>query len=79
MATYPRMRTRRGRVMHAVVEHPGGYLESVCRKKSPVKGVNVTHPRARGPAADWSDQRHWYPDCEHCPPDELPDSSSRKD
>jgi hypothetical protein len=76
MTTYRRMRTRRGRVMHAVVERPGGGLESLCRQKSRLKGVNTTYPRAHGPAADWSEDRYWYPDCKHCPPDDVFDSTS---
>lgn len=66
-----RARCRRGRVMHRVtrVPHTGTEpdLESQCRKRSGIKGVKATYPRAVGPESDWSFERLDYPDCEHCP------------
>ena len=64
----PRMRVRKGRVMHKVERTPDGY-RSVCRKPHPVKGVNSTLPRVENYAEEWTTERHWYPDCRHCPSD----------
>jgi hypothetical protein len=66
-----RMRIRKGRVMHQVVPRTSGSnsLESVCRRKHPVKGVHSTIPRAEAPADWWTAERLWYPDCKHCPAD----------
>jgi hypothetical protein len=64
----PRMRIHRGRVMHRVERTGRGY-RSLCRRKHPVKGVSSTVPRADGDADDWTTERHWYPDCQHCPSD----------
>jgi hypothetical protein len=65
-----RYRCRNGRRMHRVYRITrGGYtdLESMCRKRSGIKGVKTTYPRARGPEGDWSTERDWYDDCTHCP------------
>lgn len=70
----PRMRIHRGRVMHRVERTADGY-RSLCRKPHPVKGVNSTIPRADSYADDWTTDRHWYPDCQHCPPDNAPKPS----
>lgn len=63
-----RMRIRKGRVMHRVRQWPSsGDIESLCRRKHPVKGVTSTFARAAGPASWWTRTRYWYPDCGHCP------------
>jgi hypothetical protein len=62
-----RMRVKHGRVMHAVVRRPDGWLRSLCRW-APVRGMSPV-PRALAPAEDWSPHRYAYPDCGHCPPD----------
>ncbi len=61
----PRMRTYRGRVMHTVEIAGNGDLRSACTRRD--RWGNVA-PRATGRAEDWSADRHWYPDCTHCPP-----------
>ena len=64
----PRMRARRGRVMHVVKRRRGDELESVCRKPSGIKGVSATYSRVSpAPAEDWTaDNPLGYPDCKHC-------------
>lgn len=76
MTTDRRMRIERGRVMHLVEPAGDGWLRSRCRRKHPVKGVNSSVPRAYGPISDWTEERHDYPDCKHCPANGLSDSTS---
>lgn len=66
MSDLPRMRIRKGRVMHQVERTLDGF-RSVCRRKIPVKGVSSTMPRAAASADEWTANRLWYPDCQHCP------------
>lgn len=69
----PRMRVRKGRVMHRVRRASlGGHggFESLCRRGSGIRGVKTTYARASGAVDDWSALRYWYPDCRHCPPEE---------
>jgi hypothetical protein len=71
-----RYRARKGRVMHRVYRLTGGGrgggadLESMCRKRSGIRGVKTTHPRASGPQDEWSKERYWYEDCTRCPAEE---------
>lgn len=65
-----RMRIHKGRVMHVVHQWSSGReIQSECRRKSGVRGVSTTYPRAQGPADWWSAEQLWYPDCQHCPSD----------
>lgn len=68
MTNLPRMRVRKGRVMHVVVVRADGY-ESSCRKPSGIRGVSTTYPRVwMSPVEDWTTENLLdYPDCKHCP------------
>jgi len=64
MNALPRMRIRRGRVMHLV-------------KPAKVKGAKNGQgyrsecERVRGPISAWKSARYAYPDCAYCPPTRL--------
>lgn len=62
----PRMRIRRGRVMHRVRVR-GDWYESRCRRGAGIRGVSTTFARAYAPFDEWTTERYWYPDCQHCP------------
>ncbi len=63
----PRMRIEHGRVMHRVRGRGSTDYVSLCDRPHPVKGVSSRVPRAEGHKSMWSTERHWYPDCSHCP------------
>lgn len=61
----PRMRIRRGRVMHRVKTWGKDGYQSLCRT------ADGGMPRAFGYHDLWETERYWYPDCQRCPEDET--------